>query len=187
MSRAKVAAISIVILLVIAVGVVASRFSLAALDAPGRTETLLATKGKHFLVARESRVGVPDEPPNSPLSVAEGDKRYGAECAMCHGMNGRTPTDAGRWMYPRAADLTSSEVQGYSNRELFWIVKNGIRLSGMPAFGKVESDEHIWGLVHYLRSLNAPAGKSGKAEMRISGSDGTEQGKGMSSRAEAVH
>ena len=75
---------------------------------------------------------------------------------MCHGMNARNPTDTGRWMYPRAADLTSTEVLSYSDRELFWIVKNGIRLSGMPAFGKVESDEHIWSLVHYLRSLNAP-------------------------------
>jgi mono/diheme cytochrome c family protein len=56
-------------------------------------------------------------------------------------------------MYPRASDLTSFPVQRYSDRELFWIVKNGIRLSGMPAFGKVESDEHIWNLVHYLRTL----------------------------------
>jgi mono/diheme cytochrome c family protein len=56
-------------------------------------------------------------------------------------------------MYPRASDLTSPEVQQYRDRQLFWIVKNGIRLSGMPAFGRVESDEHIWNLVHYLRTL----------------------------------
>ena len=62
-------------------------------------------------------------------------------------------SDAGRWMYPRAADLTSSAVQQYSDCELFWIVKNGICLSGMPAFGKVESDEHIWNLVHFVRTL----------------------------------
>lgn len=55
---------------------------------------------------------------------------------MCHGPDGHTPTDSGRWMYPRASDLTSFPVQRYSDRELFWIVKNGIRLSGMPAFGK---------------------------------------------------
>jgi len=58
-------------------------------------------------------------------------------------------------MYPRAADLTSHEVQRYSDRELFWILKNGIRLSGMPAFGKEETDEHIWNLVHYVRTLRA--------------------------------
>ncbi len=138
-------------------GVLLNRFSLAALSDPGHAETLLATKAKRYLVARESRHGVPDEPANTQASLAEGDKRYGAECAMCHGLNGHIPTETGRWMYPRAADLTSPEVQGYSNRELFWIIKNGIRLSGMPAFGKVESDEHIWDLVHYVRSLNAPA------------------------------
>ena len=54
---------------------------------------------------------------------------------------------------PRAADLGSADVQAYSDRELFWIVSNGIRLSGMPAFRKVESDEHIWNLVHYVRTL----------------------------------
>jgi mono/diheme cytochrome c family protein len=60
-------------------------------------------------------------------------------------------------MYPRASDLTSFAVQRYSDRELFWIVKNGIRLSGMFAFGKVESDEHIWNLVHYVRTLGRDA------------------------------
>jgi mono/diheme cytochrome c family protein len=64
-------------------------------------------------------------------------------------------------MYPRAADLTSRDVQSYSDREVFWIIKNGIRLSGMPAFGKVESDEHIWDLVFYMHTLqeSAPEGR----------------------------
>lgn len=79
---------------------------------------------------------------------------------MCHGLSGRTQTDAGRWMYPRAADLGSAHVQQYSDRELFWIIKNGIRLSGMPAFGKVETDERIWDLVHYTRTFrSSPANR----------------------------
>ena len=133
-----------------------SRFSLTALVEPGQAETYLASKAKHMLVSRDSRAG-PQEPASTPASVAAGERLYGAECAMCHGLNGRTPTDAGRWMYPRAADLTSQQVQQYSDRELFWILKNGIRLSGMPAFGKVETDEHIWQLVHYIRTLNQSA------------------------------
>ena len=64
-------------------------------------------------------------------------------------------------MYPRAADLTSPEVQRYSDRELFWIVKNGIRLSGMPGVGKVEPDEHVWNLVHYVRTLPGSSNPSG--------------------------
>jgi mono/diheme cytochrome c family protein len=40
-----------------------------------------------------------------------------------------------------------------SDRELFWVIKNGIRLSGMPGFAKIESDEQIWELTYYVRSL----------------------------------
>ena len=68
-------------------------------------------------------------------------------------------------MYPRATDLTSSEVQGYSDQELFWIVKNGIRLSGMPAFGKTETDEKIWNMVDHLRTL--PVTKSAQEVMNV--------------------
>lgn len=147
---------SVVLLVLVVVGGAVRQFSLTALDEPGRAETYLATKAKHLLVSRDSR-DVPPEPSSTAASIAAGEKLYGVECASCHGLNGRTPTDAGRWMYPRAADLTSGQVQQYSDRELFWIVRNGIRFSGMPAFGKVETDEHIWQLVHYIRTLNQSA------------------------------
>ena len=153
---------SLVLLLLAAVGVAVSRFSLAALDEPGRAETYLASKAKHMLVARDSS-GVPPTPASTPASVAAGEKLYGAEYALCHGLNGRTPTDTGRWMYPRAADLTSEQVQQYADRELFWIVKNGIRLSGMPAFGRVETDEHIWQLVQHIRALK----RDGEPDVRV--------------------
>lgn len=71
-------------------------------------------------------------------SIDEGDRLFGTECGQCHGLDGHKATDAGGWMYPLATDLPSTEVQRYSDRELFWVVKNGIRLSGMPGFGKVE-------------------------------------------------
>lgn len=138
------------------------RFPLGAVEEPGAFETWVATRAKRLLVARASRAGFPPPPTDLKPSLAEGDKVFGVDCAACHGMDGRRPTDAGRWMYPRAADLTSKEVQGYSDRELFWIIKNGIRLSGMPAFAKVESDEHIWDLVLYLRTL--PGAAKPKAE-----------------------
>jgi mono/diheme cytochrome c family protein len=132
-------------------------FNLSALPDPGATETVMATSAKKFLISRASRNGIPSEPANSEASVAEGQKRFGTECSMCHGLNGRTPSDNGRWMYPRAADLGSDQIQQYSDRELFWIIKNGIRLSGMPAFGTVETDDRIWDLVHYTRTFKPSA------------------------------
>jgi mono/diheme cytochrome c family protein len=141
-----------------------TQIRLDALQEPGHIETVLASQAKHFLVHRSSRGGIPPAPANLQESVQQGDKFYATDCSMCHGPDGHTPTDTGRWMYPRASDLTSPAVQGYSDSELFWIVKNGIRLSGMPAFGKVESDEHIWNLVHYLRTLRGSTHPSEERE-----------------------
>ena len=158
----------IIVLAIIVAGAVAAvvgfnRIKLDALDEPGPAETLLATNIKKILIARSSRQGIRPAPTDLKVSIKEGETVYGTDCSMCHGMDGRTPTDTGRWMYPRASDLTSPTVQQYSDRELFWIIKNGIRLTGMPAFGKVEPDEHIWNLVTYVRTLpgNTAAKKEG--------------------------
>ena len=120
-----------------------SQLQLSALPEPGKLESLVATQVKHLIIYRDSRNGIPPTPGNKQASLDEGDTLYGTDCSMRHGSDGHTLTDNGRWMYPRASELTSPEVQKYSDREPFWIIKNGIRLSGMPAFGKVESDEHI--------------------------------------------
>jgi mono/diheme cytochrome c family protein len=139
----------------------ASQFNLSALAEPGKAETLLATKAKRFFIRRASRGVILLQPKDMKATLLEGDKIFGTDCSECHGNSGRKPTDSGRWMYPRAADLGSMEVQQYSDRELFWIIKNGIRLSGMPAFGQVESDENIRDLVHFVRTL--PANASSKS------------------------
>jgi mono/diheme cytochrome c family protein len=130
-----------------------SQFNLSALPEPGNLETSLAATVRHAVVRRSSSEAIRLAPPDLKASTEEGEKLYGTECAACHGLEGNNPPDAGRWMYPRAADLTSREVQQYSDRELFWILKNGVRLSGMPAFGKVETDENIWNLIQYVRTL----------------------------------
>jgi mono/diheme cytochrome c family protein len=148
--------LSVVSALVVAGALFAiSEFDLSALPEPSKMETYLATGMRRLLVRWDSREAIPLAPSILTASIEEGEKVFGTDCAACHGLDGNNPTDAGRWMYPRAADLTSRQVQEYSDRELFWIVKNGIRFSGMPAFGQVETDEHIWNLVQYVRTLPA--------------------------------
>ena len=130
------------------------RFSPSALPEPGKVETLFATSALRILIWRQARrEAIPPPPADHQASLDEGDKLFGVDCADCHGNDGHSPTDEGRWMYPRTANLISSQVQRYSDRELFSIVKNGIRMSGMPAFAPVETDEHIWDLVEHLRTL----------------------------------
>ena len=151
------------LVVLIALVVAVLHFDLSAIPEPGKIEIYIAGKLRHMLVSRaSSRERIPPAPANRSVSIEEGDKLYGTECADCHGLDGKSPTDPGRWMYPRAGNLISPETQQYSDRELFWIVKNGIRFSCMPAFGKVETDEHIWNLVHYIRKL--PSGADVESE-----------------------
>lgn len=160
--RRKAVLIPILSLAVIALvgATLASSFDLSALPDPGRFETSVADGAKNFLVHREARRSSIKE-----TSLAQGDldnaqNIFGSECATCHGNDGRTPTDIGRGLYPRAPDLGSDEAQHWSDPEMFWIIRNGIRLTGMPAFGNQLTDQETWGLVHYLRTLRASTPKS---------------------------
>ena len=138
---------------VVLIGIGRMHFTLTALQEPGLLETRIADLAKHFIIRRASRQGIPSPPVDTKASVEAGGTHYGLDCGTCHGVDGRSQTPSGRWMYPRATDLTSRQVQTYSDEELFWIIKNGIRFTGMPAFGKVETADNIWGLVNYVRTL----------------------------------
>lgn len=136
--------------------------SLSALPKPGRLETSAATRAKRFVVGRSARNSAPQPPTNLAVLSSVGGMQFRGSCANCHGLDGRTASDLGRGMYPRASDLGSPEVQQWSDGELFWIIKNGIRFTGMPGFGKTMADGEIWPLVAYLRSLAAKS--EGQAE-----------------------
>jgi mono/diheme cytochrome c family protein len=74
-------------------------------------------------------------------------------CVACHGEPGGKPSEMGHGLNPKAPEL--SEVVGrWSDSELHWIIANGIRMTGMPAFGATHKDEEIWALVEFLRTLS---------------------------------
>lgn len=157
----KIAVSILVIVFVAGAVLLATQFSLSAVPAPGRLEGRIATLGKHWIVARSARQHPVAEPSGGPSSLDSGGMTFNGDCAFCHGQDGKTPTDVGQAMYPRVPSLASAEVQQWSDAELFWIIKNGNRYTGMGAFGKSLTDDQIWDLVRYVRSLRdtAPAGK----------------------------
>ena len=140
----------------------ASQFNLSALEQPGETETYLATKAKHWLVGRRAQDITPPRVEDLGQARFAGEMNFGGSCATCHGSDGRTPSDTGRSQYPPSPDLGSPVVQEWADAELFWIIKNGIRHSGMPGFGRIHSDEEIWNLVRFVRSLGEAKKSSGK-------------------------
>lgn len=75
-------------------------------------------------------------------------------CAVCHGNDGSGQVEMGRQMYPHAPDMRKEGTQRLTDGELFYIIENGIRLSGMPAWGGSEAGEKdSWKLVHFIRHL----------------------------------
>jgi mono/diheme cytochrome c family protein len=138
---------------VVLIGIGLIHFRLTALENPGPLETRIANLAKHSVIRLASRHGIPLRPLDTKASTEAGGAHDGLDCGICHGGDGRAQTPSGRWMYPRATDLTSKQVQSYSDQELFGIINNGIKFTGMPGFGKVELPDHIWGLVNYVRTL----------------------------------
>lgn len=157
----KTAVFILVIILIGGAILFATQFNLSANPEPGRFEARIATMGKHWFVSRSVREHSVPEPPGGPSSLDSGGMTFNGDCAFCHGQDGRTPTDVGLAMYPRVPSLASPEVQQWSDAELFWIIRNGNRYTGMGAFGKTLTDGQIWDLVRYVRSLRntTPAAK----------------------------
>ena len=87
----------------------------------------------------------------SPLVLAEGRDHFADHCALCHGNNGDGKTMHGEGMFPPPPDLRKSGTQDLTDGEIFNIIKEGIRFTGMPGFGG--SDQDNWKLVVFLRHI----------------------------------
>ena len=96
---------------------------------------------------------------NDPRAIAVGRNAYTGQCSLCHGPSGDGRGGFGALTYPDAADLTAAKTVAKSDAQLFWITKNGLGFTAMPAFDRVFSDEQISALVSYIRAL-----QRGKAE-----------------------
>jgi mono/diheme cytochrome c family protein len=79
---------------------------------------------------------------------------FADHCAICHGNDGGGDTMMGNGLYPNTPDLRLPETQNLSDGEIFWIIENGVRFTGMPAFGGTHgSQEDSWKLVRFIRHL----------------------------------
>lgn len=94
---------------------------------------------------------------DSEEARTEGRAHWADHCALCHANDGSGQTDMGRQMYPPAPDMRREGTQRMTDGELFYIIENGIRLSGMPAWGSgTERDrQDTWKLVRFIRHLPA--------------------------------
>lgn len=94
---------------------------------------------------------------NSNEVLAEARAHWADHCALCHANDGSGNSTMGRQMYPPAPDMRQERTQRMTDGELFYIIENGIRLSGMPAWGTGTDQDagDSWKVVHFIRHLPA--------------------------------
>jgi mono/diheme cytochrome c family protein len=91
---------------------------------------------------------------NNPKLVEAGFKDYHEMCRLCHGAPGYSRTEIAKGLYPPPPDLTKEEfAKGANSAELYWVIKNGIKMTGMPAFGPTHSEDQLLGIVAFVRRL----------------------------------
>ena len=92
--------------------------------------------------------------PNTPGNINEAMAHWADHCAFCHANNGSGDTEVGKNLYPKAPDMRLADTQKLTDGELYYTIKNGIRLTGMPAWGEMgDADEDSWKLVYFIRQL----------------------------------
>jgi mono/diheme cytochrome c family protein len=93
--------------------------------------------------------------PNTAEAIADGRAHWADHCATCHANDGSGNAEIGKHLYPPAPDMRLADTQQLTDGELFYIIENGIRLSGMPAWGGEagHGQEDSWKLVHFIRHL----------------------------------
>ncbi len=125
---------------------------------PSKLEAAIARNAHRLAIRSDARSA------QNPVIASEEDLRtarlhFADHCATCHDNDGSGQTLYGKGLYPHPPDLRLPETQNLTDGELFWIIENGVRFTGMPAFANPE--EHgghggsleSWKLVHFIRHL----------------------------------
>jgi mono/diheme cytochrome c family protein len=147
-----------VIICLVALGLFAAAASqilhdgLSTRSKPTRLETVIARNARHLAIPAIARQQA-NPVPSSQSVLQDVMMHFADHCAMCHGNDGGGETMFGKSLYPKPPDLRLRETQDLSDGELFWIIENGVRFTGMPGFGNPGTQEDSWKLVDFIRHL----------------------------------
>src|SRR5215469_5217640 len=146
------------ILVVVAIGLAAAATAsilhngLSARATPSALETLLARNAHMLSIPHDARA-MRNPVSATPENLREARLHFADHCATCHGNDGSGKTEIGQNLYPKPPDMRLPGTQKLTDGEIFYIIHNGIRLTGMPAWGEPSHDEESWKLVLFIRHL----------------------------------
>jgi len=121
----------------------------ATKENPGAVNWLLATNYRQSL-QRQATAQEPLPALDNKDTILQGTRMYLSLCSGCHTPPGAKPTAIAQGLNPAAPDITRIAPRR-SPSQVFWITKNGIRMTGMPAFGPSQSDSDLWALVAFIQ------------------------------------
>src|ERR1700675_666166 len=142
---------------VIAFGAVLIRRGISARKEPSAMETTVARAVRHMAIPKIDRE---EENPwadvATPAVMKDAREHFADHCSQCHANDGSGNTEMGRYLYPRAPDMRLPATQKLTDGELYYIIRNGVPLTGMPAWGEphMDQDDESWQLVLFIRHLS---------------------------------
>ena len=127
---------------------------ISAKPAPGALETSVSRAARHYLVPASARART-SPTPDTPETLQSGLEHWADHCASCHGNDGAGQTAIGQGLYPKPPDMRQAATQSLSDGELFYIIEEGVKITGMPAWGTgtPEGEAASWHLVQFIRHL----------------------------------
>ena len=125
----------------------------SAREKPTAIERFAARAARSFAIPGSAK-SMLNPAPNTPETLADARVHWADHCAGCHANNGSGDSEMGPNMYPPAPDMRKSETQNLTDGEIFFVIENGIRLTGMPGWGgSAKAAEDSWKLVRFIRHL----------------------------------
>lgn len=135
----------------------AMRHGLSARQAPPAAEVYVARMVRHYAIPSAAREAQnPWANRFTPEVAAYTRHHFADHCASCHANDGSGQSEMGQGLYPRAPDMRLAATQDLSDGELYYIIENGVPLTGMPAWGHADAtgpDDDSWQLVTFIRHL----------------------------------
>jgi mono/diheme cytochrome c family protein len=131
------------------------QYGFSAREQPTSLEAFLVRKARRWAIPAEAKHLKNPMPANAEM-LEHGRNHWADHCATCHANNGSGDTELGRNLYPKAPDMRGPETQSLSDGELYYIIRNGVRMTGMPSWGNPQDGDHddeSWMLVQFIRHL----------------------------------
>lgn len=153
MTALKTLLIAVAVVLSVALGVMYAGVYNMAADEPhwGITERFIETLRERSIAARSG--SVPRSPAlDDPQLIAMGAEHYDEMCTGCHLAPGMKDSEVRAGLYPKPPNFVERGAQR-KPAESFWIIKHGLKMTGMPAWGVTHDDRSIWAIVAFLQRL----------------------------------